>query len=55
MMDFKGQSPDPRSDRGHDWLAEFDFLRILVDFFAAVWITDRMAPRPVPVRVRERR
>jgi hypothetical protein len=55
MLEFKGQAPKPALSRLSGWLAEFDFLRSLVDFFAAAWSTDRMVLRPIPVRVRRRR
>lgn len=62
MLDFKGQAPKPAgsksaqpSQRRHDWLADFDFLRALATFFRADWSTERMALRPIPIRVRDRR
>lgn len=55
MLEFKGQASKPTLSRALGWLAEFDFLRTLIDFFAAAWSTDRMALRPIPVRVRKRR
>ncbi len=60
MLEFKGQAPKPTlshrsgSARLH-WLSELDFLRSLIDFFAAAWSTERMVLRPIPVRVRNRR
>ena len=35
MLEFKGQAQRPTLSRKLDWLAEFDFLRALIDFFAA--------------------
>ena len=55
MLEFKGQAQKPTLSRRRDWLTEFDFLRTLVDLFAAAWGTERMALRPIPVRVRTRR
>jgi hypothetical protein len=55
MLEFKGPAQKPTLSRKLDWLAEFDFLRALVDFFAAAWSTEQMVLRPIPVRVRNRR
>lgn len=63
MLEFKGQARKPASSdlvrtaaRRNDWLAEFDFLRVLIEFFGApAWGTQRMELRPIPVRVRDRR
>ncbi len=60
MLEFKGQAPkptlSPKLVSGRlDWLAELDFLRSLIDFFAAGWSTERLVLRPIPVRVRNRR
>ena len=55
MLEFNGQAPKPTLSRRLDWLAELDFLRALIDFFAAAWSTERMVLRPIPVRVRNRR
>ena len=55
MLEFKGQAQKLTLSRKLNWLAELDFLRALVDFFAATWSTERMVLRPIPVRVRNRR
>ena len=64
MLEFKGQAPKPTpsmanaqaANHKHDWLSEFDFLRVLVEFFSApAWGTQRLEPRPIPVKVRNRR
>lgn len=54
MLEFKGQAPKPTLSNRLDWLAELDFFRVLVDFFAGSWSTERLVLRPVPVRVRKR-
>lgn len=55
MLEFKGQAQKPTLSGKRDWLTELDFLRVLVDFFAAAWSTERMVLRPIPVRVRKNR
>jgi hypothetical protein len=55
MLESKGQAPKPTLSRRLDRLAELDFLRALIDLFAAAWGTERMVLRPIPVRVRNRR
>lgn len=55
MLEFKGQAQKPTLSRKLAWLAELDFLRALIDFFAAAWAPERMVLRPIPVRVRNRR
>ncbi len=55
MLEFKGQARKPILSRTLSRLADLAFFRALIDLFAAAWSTERMVPRPIPVRVRKRR